>query len=166
MSFLLFNLLFAAVAAALLVVIVLAVRQLRRQRQSRPPLPGWKPARAAPDPAPPPARKRRLRTLSELEEQERRQAAPATGAATPDETPVPADLLARLEACFDRLEAGEITLQAYRAQVLGEQAQIEQRLAALADEAPAGEREAAQQALQSVRWCLDWADQQQAAHPC
>jgi hypothetical protein len=168
MSFALFLLIYIAVAIALVAVIWLILRDLRRKRhgKAQPPrareprerrapkaaFPGRKKAPAAePQPETPPAE----RTASE----------PAG-----DPSPVPAAVeavedyaqasLKRLEDAFERLQSDDITLDAYRAEVLAEQAAIEQRIAALGDDAEGAEMAAARAALESTRWCLDWADQQ------
>jgi hypothetical protein len=180
MSFALFLLIYIAVAIALVAVIWLILRDLRRKRhgKAQPPrareprerrapkaaFPGRKKAPAAePQPETPPApRRRQLHTFAEAE----RTASEPAG----DPSPVPAAVeavedyaqasLKRLEDAFERLQSDDITLDAYRAEVLAEQAAIEQRIAALGDDAEGAEMAAARAALESTRWCLDWADQQ------
>jgi hypothetical protein len=177
MSFLLFKLLFAAIGFGLLVVSALILRQLRRGRAPSAPKPLAEPrpgarlrtprvqkTAAEPEPeAPPPPRKRQLRSLSEVERLAAEDAEPATAEApAADDEDLNQVVLARLETAFDRLQAGQITLEAYREDLLAEQARVEQRIAALR---PAGESEALNAALaaqESVRWCLDWAKEQGA----
>jgi hypothetical protein len=72
-------------------------------------------------------------------------------------------VLDRLEDVFERFQAGDITLDAYRAEVQAEQAAIDQRIAALDHDPDSAAMAAALAARESARWCLDWADEQ--VHP-
>lgn len=69
-------------------------------------------------------------------------------------------VLDRLEQAFEALQAGEITLPTYRARVVAEEAEVEQRIAALQKDVESDELDAALAARESVRWCLNWADEQ------
>jgi hypothetical protein len=69
-------------------------------------------------------------------------------------------VLDRLEQAFEALQAGEITLSTYRARVVAEEAEVEQRIAALQKDVESDELDAALAARESVRWCLNWADEQ------
>jgi hypothetical protein len=69
-------------------------------------------------------------------------------------------VLDRLEEAFEALQAGEIALEAYRTRVLAEQAAVEARIAVLQTDVESDELDAALAAQESVRWCLDWADEQ------
>jgi hypothetical protein len=180
MPFILFQLLFAAVAIALAIVLFLIMRRLRNDREppalilrepkpaSRPRLPalGRKAAEPPPAPAPPPARKRQLRSLSEVE---RDTAAQDDG---PGDAPPPAaeedfgqGVLARLEAAFEQLEAGAVSLDGYAALVRAEQAHVDRRIAALQPGGPSALLDDALTARDSVRWCLAWADEQRQDDP-
>lgn len=183
MSFFMFQLIFAGLAIVLLVVGGLIVRELRRRSASpkaRPtPTKAARPrkpraARTAPEPepeSPPPPRRRQLQSFVENERSEQAEAdgpAPATEAPpAPPEADYSQAVLARLEAAFDRLQAGELALDDYRDRLLGEQAAIEERIALLhdgGDDSGGGaELEAALAARESVRWCLDWVDEQERA---
>jgi hypothetical protein len=179
MPFILFQLLFAAVAIALAVVLFLIVRRLRNDREppaliprepkpaSRPRLPalGRKAAEPPPAPAPPPARKRQLRSLSEVERD-------TAKADDPGDAPPPAaeedfgqGVLARLEAAFERFEAGAVSLDGYTALVRAEQARVDRRIAALQPGGPSALLDDALTARDSVRWCLAWADEQRQVDP-
>lgn len=153
------------------------------------PRPGRKAMGPAPAPeAPPPVRRRQLQSFAEAERRETEAAAPPpqpvaesepAPAAPPPLTaeppppampeaaaPPPPDeaydqvVLARLEDAFEALQAGAITLATYRTRVLAEQAAVEQRIAALEVSGSAEALEAALTARASVRWCLDWAAEQ------
>lgn len=190
MSFFVFELIFAGLALGLLVIVFFIMRQLRRDREAKagsapvqakpavakPRLPslGRKPPEPEPEPGPPPVRKRQLRSLSEVERDAAEEVkVEADEAEAPPAEPVGAEppkfnqrVLARLEAVFERLQAEEISLDAYVAQVLAEQAEVDQRIAALRAAGDSTELDEALAAQQSVRWCLDWAterrDQPQA----
>lgn len=72
-------------------------------------------------------------------------------------------VLGRLETAFEAYQGGEISLDTYRHRVGAEAEAVEQHIAihrATGDEI---ELEAALAARESVRWCLDWADEQQNA---
>ncbi|MBW8753871.1 MAG: hypothetical protein JF595_06930 [Sphingomonadales bacterium] len=69
-------------------------------------------------------------------------------------------VLDRLEQAFEALQAREITLEAYRTRVLAEQSAVEARVAVLQADVESDELDAALAARESVRWCLDWADEQ------
>jgi len=69
-------------------------------------------------------------------------------------------VLDRLEQAFEALQAGEIALPAYRARVAAEEAEVEQRIAVLQKDVESDELDAALAARESVRWCLNWADEQ------
>jgi hypothetical protein len=77
-----------------------------------------------------------------------------------DAPPFDAQVLARLEAAFEALQGGEITLDTYAERLGEENAAVEQRIAELGDQGDPGAVEAALAARESVRWCLDWAEEQ------
>lgn len=70
-------------------------------------------------------------------------------------------VLGRLESAFDAFQAGDVTLDGYRARVLAEEGEVERQIAHHQAKGDAYELEAAIAARESVRWCLDWADEQQ-----
>lgn len=193
MSFLAFQVIFAALAIGLLAVAILLARRLwgtRQPRASRPPRetasrapkperPGLGRKKAA-DPAPepaaaPPARRRQLASFAESERivggSEAQQALkPMDEPVAPEplpaaELPAPPDsdlgeaVLGRLEAAFDALQAGQISLDLYRERVRAEEAALDRHIATL-PESEEDELEAALAARESVRWCLGWADEQ------
>ncbi len=99
------------------------------------------------------------------------EAVPAAEAESADE---PADaaggdygqvVLDRLEQAFEALQAGEIPLSTYRARVTAEQVEVEQRIAVLQNDVESDELDAALAARESVRWCLNWADEQAGSQP-
>ena len=69
-------------------------------------------------------------------------------------------VLGRLEAAFDALQAGNITLAAYRDLVVEEGEAVERHIARHRETGDEIKLEAALAARESVRWCLDWADEQ------
>jgi hypothetical protein len=71
----------------------------------------------------------------------------------------------RLEAAFDALQAEDISLDAYRDLVLAEQDAVERHIAHHQDTGDECELEAGLAARESVRWCLDWADERRGAQP-
>lgn len=193
MSFVIFQVVFAALAMALLAVIVLIAREVRARRAARrekasgdveAAVPGPRPAgigrKAAPaaDPASDPAeparpRRRQLQSFVEQErgiEPEPLPHAPVLQPEAPAELPADPEpdgdlgqtVLARLEQAFDALEAGTIALGTYRERVREEEAALEARIAALGPDASGPELEAALAARESVRWCLNWADEVEA----
>lgn len=139
---------------------------------------------------PPQQRRRQLRSLSEVEQSEAEAVvaaeptaelpaaepvaaeAPAVEPAvapiaepTAGEDPTVEDgyaeaVLAQLEAAFERLEAQEITLDTYTAQLVAEQSAVDRRIADLRAHGTSEELEQALAAAESVRWCLDWAAEQ------
>jgi hypothetical protein len=117
-------------------------------------------------------RKRQLRSLSEVERDDAEQAGeaqPEEVAASPESAAaLPPSfsqrVLDRLEKVFERLQAEEISLDAYVAQVLAEQAEVDQHVAALQASGAAAELDEALAAQESVRWCLNWAEEQRAQH--
>lgn len=184
MSFFVFQLGFAALVIALIVVAVLILRQMRRRGGPRAP----KPAREAraplvretpsePEPVDhAPARRRQLQAIVA---QARSEAGPEPQP-EPEIAPAPANdteaedasypeiepddyaqaVLGRLELAFEALQTGEITLDTYRARVLAEENAVSRRVAELQGEYESDELDAALAARESVRWCLDWADEQ------
>lgn len=70
-------------------------------------------------------------------------------------------VLGRLETAFDALQSGELSLATYRERLLAEQAAVELRIDELAPEAAGDALDTALAARESVRWCLDWADEQE-----
>lgn len=205
MSYLVFQLMFAALAVALAVVAALIVREVRKRRavdrpseehaETEAPQPrkvGLGRRAASPAPAEAPARRRQLQSFVEQERQAEGMEAPpiAPEAAaqplpepanetgledTPDSGPEPdlaseSDLgpepdldravMGRLEAAFEALQAGEITLDAYRERIEAEEAALDRRIATLGSSAGEPELDAALAARESVRWCLGWADEQ------
>jgi hypothetical protein len=178
MSFVILQLGLAALAVALVVVAVVIVREMRRRRGPQVP----KPAREArapllrkapPEPEPEEAAPPRRRQLHAIVEQARSEGAsesappPAndTGAEAADHAAGEPDdyaqaVLGRLERAFEALQAGEITLDTYRARVLAEESAVDRRVAELEGEYESDELDAALAARESARWCLDWADEQ------
>lgn len=69
-------------------------------------------------------------------------------------------VLGRLEEAFEDLQDEEISLGTYRERVLAEQAAVERRIAALQPGGDSADLDAALVARESVRWCLDWAEEQ------
>lgn len=69
-------------------------------------------------------------------------------------------VLGRLEEAFEALQAGEITLDTYRERILAEEAAVDRRVAMLEAEGDSADLQAALVAQESVRWCLDWANDQ------
>jgi hypothetical protein len=69
-------------------------------------------------------------------------------------------VLARLEEAFDALESGALTLDAYLARVEAEAGAVERHIAELSDDTDPTEVDAALAARESVRWCLNWAKEQ------
>lgn len=135
-----------------------------------------------PEPSPPSPRRRQLHSFAESERAATVELEPSipfpeapadepaplaeqelSTAATPDPTSFDAEVLARLEAAFEGLQAGEFSLQAYRELLLAEKAAIERRIALLESGGDGPELEAALTARESVQWCLDWAAQQDDA---
>lgn len=176
MSFTLFMLLYIVVAIALLAVIGVILRNFRRKRQEKAQSPRTQEgagerrapktklaATAVPEPeTPPPPRRRQLQSFATAEKaaSETPTVADTIAAPTADDGDYAQAVLGRLENAFDRLQADAITLDAYRAEVLAEQAAIEQRIAALRPGGDGPEMDAALAAQESARWCLDWADEQ------
>jgi hypothetical protein len=184
MSFAVFMLIYVGIAIAFLAVAWRILRDLRRKRGDAAPKP--RPAErerrapkvtfpalrkaAAPEPqpeAPPPPRRRQLHSFAEAEKaaSEPEMPPPASDAAAADasvadEANHPEALLHRLEIAFDRLQSGEITLEAYRTEVTAELAEIERRIATLGDDPQGAEMAAALAEQESARWCLEWADKQ------
>jgi hypothetical protein len=72
-------------------------------------------------------------------------------------------VMGRLEEAFEDLQAGDITLDAYRQRMQSERAAVEARIAALQPAGDSAELDAAQAAHESVLWCLDWAEEQVSA---
>ena len=72
-------------------------------------------------------------------------------------------VMGRLEEAFEDLQAGDITLDAYRQRMQSERAAVEARIAALQPAGDSAELDAAQAAHDSVLWCLDWAEEQVSA---
>jgi hypothetical protein len=68
--------------------------------------------------------------------------------------------LARLEAEFEALQAGEIDLSVYRERLIGVQTSIEDHIAAHQESGDELALEGGLAARESVRWCLDWAEEQ------
>lgn len=178
MSFFMLQLIFAGLVVVLLVVAALIVRQLRNPPAASEKAPKaarprkLRPARAAAEPepepeSPPPPRRRQLRSFVENERDEQAEAELPPPAVEPPAAPPAADyaqeVLGRLEAAFDELQAGEMALDDYRGRLLSEQAAVEERLVLLHDGDDDAELEAALAARESVRWCLDWADEQERA---
>lgn len=209
MSYLVFQLMFAALAVALAVVAALIVREVRKRRAvDRPtekngeeragaeaPQPrkvGLGRKAASPAPAEVPARRRQLQSFVEQERQaEGMEAPPIAPEAAAQPLPEPANetgledapdsgpepdlasesdlgpepdldraVMGRLEAAFEALQAGEITLDAYRERIEAEEAALDRRIATLGSSAGEPELDAALAARESVRWCLGWADEQ------
>ncbi|MEJ5978171.1 hypothetical protein WG901_16075 [Novosphingobium sp. PS1R-30] len=69
-------------------------------------------------------------------------------------------VLGRLEEAFEALQAGEITIETYRQHILAEAATVDARVAMLEAEGDSADLQAALVAQESVRWCLDWANDQ------
>jgi hypothetical protein len=180
MPFLVFELIFAALVVGLLVVAVMIVRQIRHDRQAKarpaprepkpaaavPRRPGLrrKVAEPEPEPAAPVARKRQLRSLSEVERETAEEDGPPAPAA-PEVRNFSQRVLARLEGAFERFSAGEISLDAYKALVLAEQEEVDQRIAVLRAAGGSPDLDEALAAKESVRWCLEWADEQRRGQP-
>lgn len=178
MSFVILQLGLAALAVALIVVAVLIVREMRRRRGPQGPKPAREararlmrkaPPEAEPEEVAPP-RRRQLHAIVELA---RSEGAPESAPPAANDTeaeaanPAPGEpddyaqaVLGRLELAFEALQAGEITLDTYRAQVLAEQGAVDRRVAELEGEYESDALDAALAARESVRWCLDWADEQ------
>ncbi|MDR2858634.1 MAG: hypothetical protein LBV50_12435 [Novosphingobium sp.] len=142
MDVMIFKLLSAAVAGALLVVIVQAIRQALGKRRAQASF-------ADPlddEPLSPPA---------EAPEPEPEPMLPLPAGPDADFS---AGVLARLERVFEHLRAEEITLAEYVLEVQGEQADIAAHLTALyARDADPAVIDDAIAARDAVRWCLDWA---------
>lgn len=173
MSNLVFQLVFATLAVAL-VAAALIVR--RRRAAARPPemLPEEQPEAEAP------VRRRQFQSFVAQEQQaEATEVPPAVPEAATQPLPEPANesglspesdlspepdlseaVMGRLEAAFEALQAGEITLGAYRERIEAEEAVLDRRIAALGSRAGEPELDAALAARESVRWCLGWADEQ------
>jgi hypothetical protein len=88
---------------------------------------------------------------------------PMLEASSSDEQPFDEAVLARLESAFEAYQAGEMTLEAYAERLHGEQAVVDRRIEALGSEGQPAELEAARAAQESVRWCLDWVNEQDEA---
>ncbi|MCW1429876.1 hypothetical protein [Novosphingobium sp. JCM 18896] len=94
-------------------------------------------------------------------------AAEAEPAETEDDAPADYDqaVLGRLEEAFEALQAREITLDNYRKLILAEEDAVDRRVAMLEAEGDSDELQAALVAQESVRWCLDWANDQDEIPP-
>ena len=217
MSFMVFQLVFAVIALALVVVAGLIVRQIVRKGRNAPKAPreaqpkaaalrmpslGRKAAKPEPEPdTPAPARRRQLHSFAEAERsaaeaeavvlpvpasepeaaepvayeaqppaasERRYETAPETGqdiqleaeGMTEQALDYSEAVLGRLEEAFEDLQDEDITLGDYRERVLAELAAVEHRIAALQLHGASADLDAALVARDSVRWCLDWADDQ------
>jgi hypothetical protein len=78
----------------------------------------------------------------------------------PDASSFEQTILAQLETEFEALQAGEIALDAYRARILALQATVEAHVAQHQQSGDEIALEGGLAARESVRWCLDWADEQ------
>lgn len=77
----------------------------------------------------------------------------------PDQPEFDQIVMDRLEAAFEALQAEEISLDAYRELVLAEEAAVEEHIAHHQETGDEIALEAGLAARESVRWCLDWADE-------
>lgn len=98
-------------------------------------------------------------------------ASPPSMEADPEEIEDPAlpdydqAVLGRLEEAFEALQAGDITLDSYRKLILAEEDAVDRRVAMLEIEGDSAKLQAALVAQESVRWCLDWANDQDDIPP-
>jgi hypothetical protein len=172
MPFIIFKLLFAALALGLLVVVAMTVREIWRKRLARTlasprkaatASAGDKPAKLGlqswSSAEPEPELGSRLPPKRQVVDQalEPPAAEPPVGKVDGDFHQV---MLGRLEVAFDRLEAGEITLDAYGALLLTEQAAADRRIVAARSGGAAAALEHAMAARDAVLWCRDWAKDQ------
>ncbi len=89
--------------------------------------------------------------------------APIPTSFVPPEPDYSQAVMNRLEEAFEALQEGEITLPVYRERLLGEDEAVGHRIAVLQSAGDSEELDAAIAARGSVRWCLDWADEQARA---
>ena len=164
-------LILAVIAIALVAVVVLAVRSLRQSRTA--PRRAIAKARETPISAAAPQadvkteRRRKLIPASQTEEQpsppEVEPAAVEAPTSTEGEEPscisFATAVMAKLEEAFDLYQADEITLEAYGALLVTEQASVERHIADLHSSGSSQDAlDDAEAAREAVEWCLRWTE--------